>query len=214
MSLRTRLILTGVLFFILFVFFSFLVKLDLFTKLDFDILAKLQARASRGLDPIFTYIAFLGRFEILASILLIISIWRKKIRDALFLLSLFIAGHLIELAGKFFLHQPPPPFLFVRSVVHVQFERDYINPGSSYPSGHSFRAFFLLIILVSLILHTKKINLKNSRIMLILSSTLLLIPISKLVLGEHWPTDIVAGSLLGISLGLIASACCINKKGV
>ena len=83
--------------------------------------------------------------------------------------------------------------------------------GYSFPSGHSMVSMAFYGLLIYLIY--KKINnkyLKNSLIIL-LSIIILLIGLSRIYLGVHYTSDVLAGFLLGISY-LIIFISIINKK--
>ena len=83
--------------------------------------------------------------------------------------------------------------------------------GYSFPSGHSMVSMAFYGLLIYLIY--KKVNnkyLKNSLIIL-LSIIILLIGLSRIYLGVHYTSDVLAGFLLGISY-LIIFISIINKK--
>lgn len=75
---------------------------------------------------------------------------------------------------------------------------ELIETTSSFPSGHSTMAVIFLALLVFFVLPELK-NLFLKRILQILSFCLMiLIPFSRMYLGLHWFSDVVAGMLLGM----------------
>lgn len=194
----------GVALFLTFIIFTYLVKKDIFSQLDFNLTVRIQDKIPRKIDRAMSFFSSVGKFEVVAIVLLTLLILRKKI-SGIFVFFLFGVAHLGEVFLKYLLHQPPPPYLFYRNDNPTSFAKDYINPGSSYPSGHSFRAMFMAIILSYLVLNLKKLNLSKRSMFIIGSiSVAALIILSKISLGEHWPTDIVGGILLGLSFGSLS----------
>src|SRR3989344_721450 len=101
LSSRIGVFFIGSSIFLLFVFFSYLVHKDLFMQFDFDITVRLQDNLPRRLDDFFSLLSDIGSFEVLTVVLVVILIFWRKIRGVFFFSS-YIAFHLFELYGKFF----------------------------------------------------------------------------------------------------------------
>ena len=84
----------SLIFFFAFVFFSYLVKKEVFQQLDFDFTVKLQNHLPKKYGGYLSVLSLIGSFEILSLIILFLILMRKKIISFLIFIP-FIAAHLI-----------------------------------------------------------------------------------------------------------------------
>ena len=68
--------------------------------------------------------------------------------------------------------------------------------GRSFPSGHTGQAFYL----ASLIVHYYHVN---AFLWILLYATALLVGITRIYVGMHYPRDVLAGAILGTAWGII-----------
>src|SRR5437660_11647155 len=167
MSKKILYFLSGSFLFLIFVFFSYLVQKQLFVHFDFDTTVKLQNHISRRFDAPFSMLSLIGSIEVTGIFLIIFLIIRRKIVSGIVALFLFGVIHLFELYGKTFVKHPVPPFSFIRYDLGFNFPSAYVQPGSSYPSCHAARAFFVTTIMGMLALRSHKLT-KNHKMFIVI----------------------------------------------
>jgi membrane-associated phospholipid phosphatase len=202
--MKKKLLFSSILLFILFVVFSYFVQHKIFLNLDFDTTVKLQDKIPRKLDPYFSSLSLIGSVEIVSIFLALLWVYFKKLRY-IFVLLIFAVFHILEIYGKAFVRHPGPPHLFVRFDLGFNFPSSYVQPGFSYPSGHLARTAFVAVIVLFIIFMSRKLSASQKRILYVFCFLFfVLMFISRIYLGEHWLTDVIGGSLLGSSAGLLS----------
>lgn len=191
-------IVISLLFLLAFASFTYLVKEDVFNRLDFDITVRLQDNLPKKYDEFLSSFSLIGSFEILAGLIFLILLLRRKIISFLVFVP-FVGAHIVEIIGKAIVHHPGPPHMFFRYNLDFLFPSSYVQPGSSYPSGHSMRTVFVSTLFFYLIIKSK-INILAKiftiGLLIVFNGVML---ISRVSLGEHWTSDVVGGALLGAS---------------
>ena len=116
-----------------------------------------------------------------------------KRKAALFLIFAVGGGMLLSLALKHGFSRPRPDLVPHASIVHTM----------SFPSGHSMMSATTYLTLAAILWRTQR----RRRLKLYLFAAALLLTIlvgfSRVYLGVHWPTDVLAGWFAGA-----AWACC------
>ncbi len=213
-SKKIQFLVSSLVLFFSFIYFSFLVAKEKFTQFDFDMTVKFQDKIPRRFDLPFSYFSITGLAEVTAliwlGILIVIVIKRFWIASAIFFFSFWI-GLAIEVYGKVFVFHPSPPHFMYRGVIELQLPQYYVHSDYSYPSGHVYRTAFLVSFLLSWA-YLRKSSAVFVTSLLVLGGYLSVMIISRVYLGEHWSTDVLGGALLGMSFGLFSGAFIPFKK--
>lgn len=132
---------------------------------------------------------FGAEFLFLFLLALLIFFLKTKQYEIFFLISsVTLGGSLLVIFFKNFISRSRP--VLENSI--------YIAEGFSYPSGHTAIATCFYGILIYLVVKCIK-NLKNKIFLsLFLAFIIILVGFSRIYLGVHYPTDILAGYCLGI----------------
>ncbi|HWE50813.1 MAG TPA: phosphatase PAP2 family protein [Bryobacteraceae bacterium] len=117
-----------------------------------------------------------------------------KARLALFLAVSISAGAVLSLLLKDAFDRPRPEI-----VPHAAYASN-----SSFPSGHSMMAALTYMTLGAMLAADHKRKRLKSFFLLIPALLVLLIGVSRVYLGVHWPTDVLAGWTAGGTWALIS----------
>lgn len=210
---RTILLLFGILALFSFYFFSREVKHGFLKQTDFNTTVKIQDKIPKRFDSMWENLAFFvepgpsvfvcGLFTIVAFV----DFKKRKLRwRALLIPLLFGLLVLGEAYGKNVVHHPSPPFFMIKNP-STMFPQFYVNEQYSYPSGHTARAAYLGLVLLSIIslsYSTTRANLRRWALIVgAVALYIIMIGVGKIYLGQHWLSDVIGGGLLGGGLGII-----------
>ncbi|MDM5452332.1 phosphatase PAP2 family protein [Peribacillus simplex] len=173
-----------------FSFIAFTISANEYLKFDEVVIALVQGLESPLLTSIMKFFTYIGSTSALIILSLFILFFLYKVlkhRLELILFSAVIIGSpLLNFMVKLFFRRARPD---LHRLIEIG--------GYSFPSGHAMNAFSLYSILTFLL--WRHITAKWARVLLILfSMTMILsIGISRIYLGVHYPSDIIAGYLAG-----------------
>ncbi len=202
---KKKLILASSFSFFLFIITVIIVNSGLFNPIDPAVTLALQAKIPVWIDPFFSTLSVVQSFEfslIYVGLLFILIFLKEKKIFSSILLFFLIA--IIELIGKIAIYHPGPPQEYLRNTFILRFPSSFIHTNYAFPSGHVGRTAFFAVIIIFLI----SLWIKNKTYRLIAYSTTLalfiIVFVSRISLGEHWLSDVIGGTFLGLSLGLLA----------
>lgn len=146
------------------------------------------------MTDVMTFITFLGGhfFLTCALIFTIFLLFKKHTKDGVIFSFIFLSGVGLNLLLKAIFQRPRPEEPLV------------IESMYSFPSGHAMNSFVFFAALTYFIFLQMK-NRKRGLLFSFLAAVLvLLIGISRVYLGVHYPSDVVAGFLAGLCwLGIV-----------
>lgn len=174
-----------------------LVAIGVTRGFDLAVTQLVQTIIPRSWDTALSVLSLAGSVEI-TTILVAGAAWilKKNWKFVLMVLAIYAAGMSAELVGKILLDHPNPPERFFRYQLPFVLPSSGVQTGNSYPSGHSFRTVFLVVLVWQLA------KSRNKKIALAAYTVFMLV--SRVSLGEHWISDVVGGGLLGVNLGQLA----------
>jgi len=157
------------------------------------------AHQSSAVDFLAIFLAkYLGYFLILVFILVLLleRHWQRRFyKFALGALSVILARGLVVEIIRFFYHRPRPG-------VVLSIETLIDTPEAfSFPSGHA-AVFFALAMAVYYM---------NKRLGLWFLACAALISLARVLVGVHWPSDVIAGAIFGALSAVIAKKLLARK---
>ncbi|GAA4550447.1 phosphatase PAP2 family protein [Pseudonocardia xishanensis] len=165
---------------------------------DGPVLAWFVAHRTPFLDVVMLKITNAGGtlgMTVLTIIGLVVLLLRRRVRDALVLVVTAIgAGTLVGLTKNLYQRERPP------LATRLTYEPTY-----SLPSGHSLSSFAVLGMLAIVLVLALRSTVLRSVVVVLATLAVLAIGTSRLYLGVHWFTDVLAGWLLG---GAWLALCC------
>ena len=196
----------GIALLFIFVLFSVFVVTNKLYTLDYSALYFSQAVIPQFLITPFSLLSVLGSFEI-TLILFVLLLFLLKGVNKLGVFILFGFVTLIEVAGKNYIAQIPPPSQLLLTNLHLGFPSGGVSGELfAYPSGHMARTSFISGFLILMIILNS--SLKNSTKYLLISGILifdLVMFLSRFYLAEHWMSDVIGGALLGFSFAFFTA---------
>ena len=202
---RSYYVITSGVLFLAFIVLTYFVAREYLVQFDFDTTVRLQDNTPARFDPIFSTFSLIGSFEVtgVVFVLLVLTGVRKVRRLAT--LAIFPLFHIVEILGKTIVDQLPPPFMFHRYALGFHFPSSYLGTDHfSYPSGHAGRTAILVGMMLFLAWRTKRSIWLKLSISGVLVAFLIIMMISRIILGEHWATDVIGGVILGFACATLA----------
>jgi membrane-associated phospholipid phosphatase len=156
---------------------------------DQTITQQLYVLRSPVLTPVMLFLSFLGGVWTLligSTTLILYLLWKNYRREAILFLFTFATGFTLNLILKYVIARTRPDIAPL--IQEILF---------SYPSGHSMNAFVFYALLAYLTFHFTRNTVLTLGITGVCMILILLIGVSRVYLGVHYPSDVLAGFLAG-----------------
>lgn len=161
-------------------------------RFDRTVLLSMHAHQRPGLTELARLLALLGSPTVIVAIALIAAVvgkFARHLRGAAWTLPFAVAGAGIIIQGtKLFVHRARPDLF--KPLLH--------ETGYSFPSGHSLIAVAVYGLLGYFALHLAKGRAGRVAVISVTVLLIFLIGISRLYVGVHYPTDVLAGWAMGV----------------
>jgi undecaprenyl-diphosphatase len=144
----------------------------------------------------FTALGGIGVLALVTCGVATFLILERKRNAAMLLVVATVTGLLISQAAKFGFARPRPDLEPVSTIVLT----------ASFPSGHSTMAAIVYLtcgVLIASYRHRRRVK---TYVVVVAAMISLLVGFSRVYLGVHWPTDVLAGLCLGAAWALLCWA--------
>lgn len=149
-----------------------------FQQLDIEMLKFMNLQRVRCLDVFFMAVSNSVTYVCIATFVLLMAVktWRRLL--PYFIVS-FLAACIVSAVLKFFVHRLRP------FVTYHFIEKLSVGGSPSFPSGHTTDAFVIAVA----------VGMVSRRWYLMIWA--LLVGYSRMCLGVHYPSDVLAGAVIG-----------------
>lgn len=193
-----------IIFLILLVVVCILEVRGIFDAADTKIMSHIyNIRGDKGgaLYWIFRIITEMGFYYFLIALLLILAIYFKFRKRAWVIIGSVLVNLGINSLLKIIIKRPRPD-----GTMMWMSESSY-----SFPSGHTATSICVYLIIMLISIKTIK-NKHIKRILIILSTfAMIMVPTSRLIMGVHYPSDVLAGVIMGAFTSSLAYSIFIEE---
>jgi len=166
------------------------------TAVDRAVSLLLHRLDSPLMDALMLGFTFLGSFPAVAAVVVAAAIWRVRSSDrrsAVALVLVAAVTELLNLALKEFFQRPRPSLFQEIATLH----------SYSFPSGHAMASAAVYGSVATVL--ARAYPARRRAILLGACTLVLLIGLSRVYLGVHWITDVLAGWAAGAFIALAAA---------
>lgn len=183
---------------LLFFLTSMLSILGLFDWIDLAVMNWVYHNAPLFLTEAMEWVTLLGSVEIIALLSLIVMsglLVKKRIRETILFVVVSGGGLILNYLLKLLFQRERPGELNMIDAFGIEFAL----PSYSYPSGHTMRAAILILIVTFLLIRLYSEVISEQVVLIIGATILLLVGMSRVLTGAHFPIDAVGAVLASMA---------------
>jgi membrane-associated phospholipid phosphatase len=157
---------------------------------DLRVLSLVQIFRSPNLDRVMLFITYLGNWEIVGSGIVLLNVYLFLSRRFSWLAALnvsWLGGEAFVWVSKTLVGRARPDLITALIPAH----------GPSFPSGHAFVAFSFYGLVAWFVIKTASTKWWKVLVAIVAVFVVLAIGLSRIYLGVHWPTDVLASLAAG-----------------
>lgn len=160
-------------------------QMDLFDTIATYLVQMLRSPAMTEFMLIITMLGGPGILGVWIVTAFVLSAYNRNRRSLMFLV-MTISGSILNLVLKYVFQRPRPTQPLVEEYFY------------SYPSGHAMNAFIFYLFIAYMYYHYTHNKSLGIVVFIVASMLVLLIGISRVYLGVHYPSDVLAGYIGGL----------------
>ena len=146
-------------------------------------------------DFLFKYISYLGDIGVFALFVVIILLFISYRKSVLFACATVLSGIFVQLLKHFLFSDCSRPLKYFAGLYNLRLvEGVTVHSSYSFPSGHSTTAFSIFLVLAMFT--------RNNYLKFVCFVFASLTAFSRVYLSQHFLSDIVAGSFIGVVFAL------------
>lgn len=170
-------------------------------QIDAGIMNLIAAFRSAGITKALVFFTHLGDWQVIIGLsvisIIVLGLLRER-RKIVFLAAVLISGEIISFLLKLLIHRQRPDSIF--SLI--------LEDGYAFPSNHAVMSIIFYGAISYFIYKICRKTWQKVALLAVFIALIFLIGFSRIYLGVHWVSDVIAGWLIGFSILIFF----INKK--
>ena len=167
-----------------------LIATDPLVQADLRVMSLLQVLRSPTFDRVMLFVTYLGNWQLVFSGAALVAIYlafSNRWASVVALAASLLGGEVLVWVGKYLFARPRPDLANALISAH----------GPSFPSGHAFVAFSFYGLVAWLVAERASTRPRQAIVFGVTLFGIAALGFSRIYLGVHWPSDVLASFALG-----------------